>query len=150
MPGGPYQKRLKEFANCLNGFEKDIPFTLNGAAKKCGVNEQTAYSYVYQNLGELNKEMIAMGKKVNKVTITKEYRGLVVDPPQGAPSRLGVALLVGIIGLLVGLSALANRSMFECKKCGEQINLKGWNQPSFACPVCGKVYVNLFDGFILK
>jgi hypothetical protein len=82
LPSGPYAKRLKEFANCLNGAEKDRPFTLNDIAKKCGVNEQTADSYVYQNLGELNKEMIVMGKKVNKVTITKEYRGLIVDPPQ--------------------------------------------------------------------
>jgi predicted Zn-ribbon and HTH transcriptional regulator len=150
LPSGPYAKRLKEFANCLNGAEKDRPFTLNDIAKKCGVNEQTVDSHVYQNLGELNKEMIVMGKKVNKVTITKEYRGLIVDPPQDAPGLSGFALLVGITGLLVGFSLLANRWMFQCKKCGVQINLEGRNQPSFACPECGGVYVKPVGRFILK
>jgi hypothetical protein len=144
---GPYDKPLKRFADCLDGFEKDRQYTTYAAAKQCGVHPETVESYVYQNLNELNKEMIARGKKVRPESVTKEVRGLVVDPPQ----PVGVlALLIGMSMIVICSILLANCSMFRCDGCGVQIDLKGWNQPSFACPKCGKVFVRLVDGFVQK
>jgi len=96
LPSGPYQKPLERFIECLDKrLEKDQKYTLHQVSAKCEINEQTVQSYVYQNLGEVNKYMAERGKKVRQVEIVKEFRGLVVDPP----GTNNAGLFFGLLGL---------------------------------------------------
>jgi hypothetical protein len=139
---------MERFCECLDEkLVKDKQHTDHEASVICGSNEQTVDSYVYGNLSELNKYMQEKGVKpggrrimVKQATITKEFRGLVVDPP-GEISNGLIAGLFGLASLLLVFSTAADHSTFTCSSCGTRIDMTRWTQPTFSCPRCRQPYM---------
>ena len=51
----------------------------------------------------------------------------------------GLVAGVVILGLVLATHA-SGRSICTCEQCGAKIDVTGWIEPKFSCPLCGKGY----------